>query len=100
MSYNTIVAMAASQSLQARVAACAAEEGNTQARLWAANNILTLVATAGPGLQTAWDTGTDDDNANPDTGKRDDVVTDAMILSAVQALKNAQGPGNQGWPTA
>ena len=98
MSYNTIVAMAASQSLLNRIAACAAEEGNTQARSWASNNILSLVATAGPGLQNAWEGASADPNANPDTGKRDDVVTDAMILSAVQALKTSQGAGNQGWP--
>ena len=97
MSYNTIVAMANSQSLIARVAACAAEEGNSQARAWAGNNILALVATAGPGLQTAWDGAASDPNANPDTGKRDDVITDAMILSAVQGLKTAQA-GTQGWP--
>lgn len=98
MSYNTIVAMANSQSLIARVAACAAEQGNTSPQSWAGNNILPLVATAGAALQNAWEGAAADPNANPDTGKRTDVITDAMILSAVQARKTAQGAGNQGWP--
>lgn len=98
MSYNTIVAMSRSQSLQARVAACAAEEGNTSPLVWAANNLLILVATAGAGLQTTWDSASTDPNANPDTGKRDDVVTDAMIQAAVDSLKAKQGAGAQGWP--
>lgn len=98
MTYNTVVAMANSQSLIARVAACAAELGNTQARQWAGTNILSLVATAPATLQTAWDGAAADENANPDTGHREDVITDAMILSAVTALQTAQGPGNQGWP--
>lgn len=96
MSYNTIVAMAQSQSLIARVAACAAEQGNSQPQAWAANNILPLVATAGAGLQTAWDSASTDPNANPDTGKRTDIITDAMILTAVQNRKAAQA-GTQGW---
>jgi len=96
MSYNTVVAMANSQSLQARVAACAAELGNTMPQSWAANNMLILVATAGSTLQTTWDSASTDPNANPDTGKRDDVVTDAMINSAVTSLKSKQA-GTQGW---
>ena len=96
MSYNTIVAMANSQSLLQRVAACAAEQGNSTPQVWAGNNLLSLVATAGAALQTAWDGAATDPNANPDTGKRTDVITDAMILSAVQAKKAAQA-GSQGW---
>lgn len=98
MSYNTIVAMSQSQSLLQRVAACAATLGNTQPISWAANNLLILVATAPASLQTTWDGASTSIDVNPDTGKRDDVVTDAMILSAVQNLKNTQGSGNQGWP--
>jgi hypothetical protein len=98
MTYNTVVAMAASQSLIARVAACAAELDNTQARTWAGTNILSLVATAPSALQDAWAGAAADENANPDTGYREDVITDAMILAAVTTLKTAQGPGVQGWP--
>lgn len=97
MSYNTIVAMANSQSLLQRVAACAAEQGNTEPQVWAGNNLLALVATAGASLQTAWDGASSNPNGNPDTGKRTDVITDAMILSAVQARKTSQA-GTQGWP--
>ena len=97
MSYNTIVAMAESQSLIARVAACAAEQGNSNPRGWTGTNMLALVAGAGPGLQATWEASVDDENANPDTGRRTDVVTDAMILSAVQARKATQGVAD-GWP--
>lgn len=84
MSYNTIVAMAESQSLINRIAACAAEQEIPSPRQWAGNNVLALVAAAPESLQTAWDSAVDDDNANPDTGRRDDVITDAAILGAVQ----------------
>lgn len=98
MSLNTIVAMANSQSLIKRVAAAAAELGNTQPTAWASNNILTLVATAGASLQTAWDGANTSRNVNPDTGYRDDIITDAMINTAVTNLKASQGSGAQGWP--
>lgn len=99
MSYNTIVAMANSQSLMARVSACAAELGNTQSRNWASQNMLTLVAGAPASLQTAWDAAVADKNGNSDVGFRDDVVTDAMILSVVTPYKTSQA-GSQGWPAA
>lgn len=100
MSLNTIVAMAQSQSLIARVAAQAAELGNTQPQQWAGNNILILVATAGAALQAAWDGAAGNVDVNPDTGKRSDIITDAMIQTAVSNMKTSQGPGNQGWPAA
>lgn len=99
MSLNTIVSMSQSQSLILRVAAQAAELGNTTPNSWASNNILPLVATAGSALQTAWDSAAADPNANPDTGKRDDVITDAMIQTAVSNMK-AQQLGTQGWPAS
>lgn len=97
MTYNTVNEMAQSQSLIARVAACAAALGNIAPRNWAASNILTMVATADASLQTTWVAAQGNPNANPDTGFRTDVVTDAMILTAVTALKNSQGV-DQGWP--
>ena len=96
MSYNSVVHMSQSHSLILRVAACAAELGNTQPTVWAANNIMGLVATAPATLQTTWDSASVDPNANPDTGEREDVIMDAMILSAVTAAKTAQA-GTQGW---
>lgn len=99
MSLNTVVKMSQSQSLIARVAACAAELGNSSPQVWAGNNILTLVATASASLQTAWDAADTSINVNPDTGQRDDIITDAMINTAVSNLK-AKQLGTQGWPTA
>lgn len=99
MSLNTIVRMSQSQSLIARVAACAAELGNSTPQTWAGNNILPLVATAGASLQSAWDAAATSVNVNPDTGQRDDIITDAMINTAVSNLK-AKQLGTQGWPAS
>lgn len=99
MTYNTVTAMANSQSLIRRVAACAAELGNTTPTVWAGQNILILVATADASLQTTWDSAANDPNGNPDTGFRTDIITDAMINTAVSNLK-AKQLGTQGWPTS
>lgn len=102
MSYNATVTMGNSQSLLARVAACAAEQGNNNAPAWAGQNLLSLAADSAFGWAAAWDSALSSAtlNVNPDTGKREDVITDAMILTAVQARKASQGAGNQGWPTS
>jgi hypothetical protein len=87
MTYASIVEMAGSQALQARVAACAADEGQTGNVLeWAFSRIWQIAAT--PGWAPAWDSAqaSSSVNYNADTGARDDVITDAMILSAVQPL--------------
>lgn len=98
--YGIMVDMSRSQSLMARVAACAAQQGNTTPNVWASNNLLPLVAQADASLTAAWQSAMDDPDGNPDIGKRDDVVTDAMILAAVNNRKASQGPGIQGWPTS
>lgn len=96
MTYVSIVEMVASQALQARVAACAAEEGYIgDPAEWARQNIWTVVAAAD--WVAAWDSAraTSSDNYNPNTGARDDVITDAMILGVVQPLINAEpGPAS------
>lgn len=87
MTYNSINAMASSQSLIARVAAAAAAEGYTGNTVqWAQANIWQIVAL--PGWADAWDyaLGNRNINFNPDTGIRDDVINDSMILAAVQPL--------------
>lgn len=100
MTYAAIVEMSNSASLSARVAACAAEQGNSQARQWAGANLISVVADPAFGWPAAWDfaKGTATINNNPDIGARDDVISDVMILAAVQARKASQGAGNQGWP--
>lgn len=98
MTYQASVDMGNSQSLLARVAACAAEQGNSDGRTWAANNLLKIATDPAQGWPAAWDyaKGNMNVNKNPDIGMHDDVITDAMILSAVQAYK-AQQAGTQGW---
>jgi hypothetical protein len=88
MTYSSIVEMTNSPVLLRRVAACAADEGlvgNPEA--WAQQNIWAVVS-SDAGWVAAWDSAraSSSDNYNPDTGARDDVITDAMILSVVQPL--------------
>lgn len=101
MTYTSIVDMGNSQSLLSRVAAAAAQQGNTTPRQWAANNLLALAADANFTWADKWDyaKGSETINVNPDTGARTDVINDQDILTAVQAYKAAQ-PGAQGWPAA
>lgn len=93
MTYQSIVEMASNQSLLARIVAAAAEEGQENPLGWGQANIWKLAAS--PGWDDAWDyakaTATDDHN--PDTGLRPGVISDQMILSAVQALRTAQQSG-------
>lgn len=87
MSYQSIVEMAGSQSLQGRVAAAAADEGEADPVTWTQRNIWAIVA-ADAGWAAAWDYARDqatlDDN--PDTGARPGVINDAMILAVVQPM--------------
>lgn len=88
MSYQSIVEMVASSGLRARVAASAASEGYPDDPVvFAQQNMWSIVATSADWV-AAWDSATANasENWNPDTGVRDDVVTDQMILSVVQPL--------------
>jgi hypothetical protein len=79
--------MSKSESLIARVAACAAEEGfKDDPTSFAQNNIWQIIAAGNWDAQ--WDSAqaSASVNVNPDTGARDDVITDAMILSVVQPM--------------
>jgi hypothetical protein len=86
VSYLSVVQMASSQSLLSRIIAAAAAEGVAQPQAWAQENVWRIVSS--PGWADAWayavDTATDEHN--PDTGKRPTVISDPMILAAVQAL--------------
>jgi hypothetical protein len=89
MSYTSMVEMTTSTALKLRVAACAADEGlDTDPAQWAEQNMWRVVVAAD--WVAAWDSAvaTHSDNFNPDTGARDDVITDAMILSVVQPMVN------------
>jgi len=87
MSYTSIVQMAGSQSLAARIAAAAADEGQSDPVNWTTQNIWRIVA-ADQGWSDAWDYARDNatDDNNPDTGARPGVINDAMILAVVQPL--------------
>jgi hypothetical protein len=87
MTYTSIVEMVGSQSLAARVAACAADEGYVGDPIeWARQNMWAVVSAAD--WVAAWDSAraTSSENANPNTGARDDVITDGMILAVVQPM--------------
>ena len=90
MSYSSIVEMASSKSLKSRVVAAAAEQGISGPVMWVEAHIWETAAS--PNWATQWDyaRGTYQVNANPDFGARTDVISDADILSAVQAL-NVEG---------
>jgi len=92
MSYQSVVEMAGNQSLNARVVAAAAGEGRVDPLQWVQGRIWQIVSE--PGWDDAWDyaKGTTSVNVNPDMGARDDVVTDGMILAAVQALMAEEAP--------
>lgn len=93
MTYNGITQIASSASLLNRVAAAAADEGQSDPVGWAQRHAWELAVQ--PGWADAWQYAEDNAtiNVNPDTGVRDDVINDSMILAAVQAiLADEAGP--------
>lgn len=87
MSYLSIVQMAGSTTLITRVAASAADEGKQDALPWSQANIWQIVS-SDTSWASAWGFAVDNAtvNVNPDTGMRDDVISDAMILAVVQPM--------------
>lgn len=81
MSYQAIAEMAQDHDLAGRVQACAAQEVDSDPYQWTAANMLTVCAD--PGWAQAWESARAGDNPAP--GRDPGVVTDGMILSAVQA---------------
>ena len=86
MSYFDIAQMSADYELTSRVVACAAQENEPDPRQWASDNMLVLAAS--PGWGEAWASAVAGGNENP--GRDDAVITDGMILSAVQASLGAE----------
>jgi hypothetical protein len=84
--------MASSQSLLSRIVAAAAGEGLSNPLQWAQSNVWQLVSSAGWADSWSYARNGATVNVNPDTGQRDDTITDQMILSAVQALIAEQNP--------
>jgi hypothetical protein len=81
MSYNTINTAAHDQALLGRVAAAAAAEG-ADSPTGAASQLIWLVAAASD-IEAAYASALA--AGNPDPGGDEAVITDGMILSAVQA---------------
>ena len=82
MSYWDISEMSRSTSLTNREKAAAAQEIAADPYEWVAQNVLRLAAQ--PGWDAAWASALA--AGNPDPGRDPAVITDGMILSAVQAL--------------
>jgi hypothetical protein len=87
MSYYDVASMSADLDLTSRVAACAAQESIPDPREWAADNMLTVAAS--PGWGDSWASAVASGNEAP--GRDAAVITDASILSAVQAINAAGG---------
>jgi hypothetical protein len=92
MTYYAVTAMASNIALRDRIASAAATEGEADPFGWLNRNIYTVVARAD--WVSAWDYAEENKtvNVNPDTGARDDVINDGMILAAVQAIQATESP--------
>ena len=84
MSYSTQASMSQDPDLHARLAACAAAEGMTDPHplAWASNHQWQLAAS--PGWDAAYAHALTTGVQNP--GASESVITDGMILAAVQPL--------------
>lgn len=92
MSYSALHRMRQSNGLRERLTAAAAQEGSADPDLWVHSNTWAIVSD--PEWVSAWTyaEGTATVNHNPDIGAREDVITDGMILSAIQARTAPQAP--------
>lgn len=78
---------AANPAMLARVAQCAAQEGELEPDAWAQLHRRTWAAA--PGWDDAWSSAraSHEDDPTYDPGADEAVVTDAMILSQVQGMR-------------
>lgn len=90
MSYQAITSMRNSPSLTQRIVACVAQEGIDNPETAVSQYMWKIIARVD--WVSAWDSATETYtlDKNPDTGIRPDVITDNMILAAVQAVRAAQ----------
>jgi hypothetical protein len=88
MSYNGIADMARNEPLQLRLTAAAASEGLYNPMMWVSQYIWNLVAQPGwaDAFTYAQATADPEDLNYVDPGRNEAVITDGMILSAVQSL--------------
>lgn len=91
MSYKTVADMAESFSLNRRLTAGAAKESIDNPQQWVA--LYRWELSSQPGWDAAWDSAVAGGVVDP--GSDEAVITDAMILSGVQAVVAANpDPGN------
>lgn len=89
MSYSSIRAIATDGSLMGRITAAAAMEGIPNPDSWVAQRMWQFAAQPGWGDKWQYAVETYNPDANPDHGARPGVISDADILTAVQALNAA-----------
>lgn len=90
MTHQALASMRGSHSLKQRIVACVAMEGVANPDAAAEQFLWPIIARRD--WISAWDAAVENYNNqyNPDTGARPDVITDAMILAAVQDVKSRQ----------
>lgn len=89
MSYASIRDIATDGSLLGRITAAAAVEEIEEPEAWVAARMWQFAAQPTWGDKWAFAVDNWQVNANPDVGARTDVIGDADILAAVQALHSA-----------
>jgi len=87
MSYLSQAEIAGNGSMMARVAQCAAQQGEADPDAWTSTNRRTWASS--PGWDDAWESAqaSHAGDRSYDPGADDAVITDQMILSEVQALR-------------
>jgi len=90
MSYNDVASMASTNTLQNRVTACAATEGEQYPVNWMAQNIWLVVAQ--PGWGASWASALAGGMTPEEAGANEGVITDGMILSSVQFTRGEPAP--------
>lgn len=85
--YLSVARMAIDSDLLARITGCAAIEGESNPEVWTRRNRWAMAAQ--PGWAAAWDYGIASDEVDDETlGSNPGVISDAMILSAVQSIRS------------
>jgi hypothetical protein len=87
VSYLTVSRIAADPFMRLRCGACAAVERIPDPENWAFKKSLLLAAQ--PGWSEAWESAQAAGNEQP--GADPAVITDGMILAAVQAVRSSEG---------
>lgn len=93
--YTTPMNMSKSPGLKNRLIGAAALEGRADAPMWVDQNIWRIINA--DDWITAWEYAEDTKtvNVNPDTGAREDVINDGMILARVQAIITEDTPAEE-----